>query len=88
MPGRAAGRSGLRTPAGGGRDDRHPGCRGNEVATATTGVDGRYEVALPPGRYTVEGLPVEGLMGNPAPVDVEVGDGDVTVELSYDTGIR
>ena len=61
---------------------------GNEAATATTGGDGRYEVGLPPGRYTVEGLPVEGLMGNPAPVEVEVGEGFVTVDLPYDTGIR
>jgi hypothetical protein len=64
------------------------GADGSEVATAQTSDDGTYEVAVPPGRYTVEGAPVEGLMGNPAPVDVEVGDGVITIDLEYDTGIR
>ena len=53
-----------------------------------TDAAGRFQVALPPGDYTVIGQPVEGLMGNPAPLDVVVAEGDVTIELSYDTGIR
>ena len=61
---------------------------GADVATIVTDAAGRFQVALPPGVYTVAGQPVEGLMGNPAPLDVEVGEGDVAVELSYDTGIR
>ncbi len=61
---------------------------GSDVAYVVTDAAGRFRVALPPGVYTVVGQPVEGLMGNPGPVDVEVGEGDVTVELSYDTGIR
>ena len=61
---------------------------GSELATTQTANDGSYEVLLPPGRYTVEGAPVEGLMANPAPVEVEVGEGVVTIELQYDTGIR
>ena len=61
---------------------------GGDVATIVTDAAGRFHVALPPGVYTVIGQPVEGLMGDPAPFDVEVAQGDVTVELSYDTGIR
>ena len=61
---------------------------GSDVATILTDAAGRFRVALPPGVYTVIGQPVEGLMGNPGPVDVDVGEGDITVELSYDTGIR
>jgi hypothetical protein len=59
-----------------------------EIATAQTADDGRYEVSIPPGRYTVEGAPVEGLLGNPTSVEVEVGDGVTIVDLKYDTGIR
>ena len=61
---------------------------GADVATIVTDAAGRFQVDLPPGVYVVVGQPVEGLMGNPAPLDVEVGEGNVTVELSYDTGIR
>jgi Carboxypeptidase regulatory-like domain len=61
---------------------------GSDVATITTDAAGRFRVALPPGMYTVAGQPAEGLMGNPAPLEVEVAEGDLTVELSYDTGIR
>lgn len=64
------------------------GADGSEVATARTADDGSYEVVLPPGQYAVEGAPVEGLMGNPTAVEVEVGDGVETVDLQYDTGIR
>jgi hypothetical protein len=61
---------------------------GADVATIVTDAAGRFQVALPPGVYTVFGQPVEGLMGNPAPLDVEVAESDVTIELSYETGIR
>jgi hypothetical protein len=61
---------------------------GADVATTVTDAAGRFRVALPPGVYTVVGQPVAGLMGNPLPLDVEVAESEVTVELSYDTGIR
>ena len=61
---------------------------GADVATIVTDAAGRFQVALPPGVYTVVGQPVEGLMGNPGPLDVDAGQREVTVELSYDTGIR
>ena len=61
---------------------------GANVATIVTDAAGRFQVALPAGVYTVVGQPAEGLMGNPAPLDVEVAEGDIAIELSYDTGIR
>lgn len=62
---------------------------GTEVARATTGTDGSFLVAVPPGQYIVEGLPAAGLMGTPGPQDVTVGSGAAaTIDLSYDTGIR
>jgi len=61
---------------------------GADVATIVTDAAGRFQVPLPPGFYTVVGQPLEGLMGNRGPLDVQVAEGDVTIELSYDTGIR
>jgi hypothetical protein len=63
---------------------------GGEVARATSGADGAFSVELAPGSYTVTAQPVEGLMGTPAPMDVEVVAGQPMTELqvSYDTGIR
>jgi len=61
---------------------------GADVTTLVTDASGQFRFALAPGSYTVVGKPVEGLMGNPAPVAVEVIEGEVTIELSYDTGIR
>lgn len=58
---------------------------GETVARATTGSDGRFRVAVPPGEYVVTadaGLSCE-LM------DVRVGAGDfATVDVPCDTGIR
>jgi len=61
---------------------------GADVATVVTDAAGRFQVTLSPGDYTVVGQPVEGLMGHPEPLHVNVAEGDVTIELSYDTGIR
>jgi hypothetical protein len=63
---------------------------GGEVARATTGPDGTFAIAVAPGRYVVEALPVTGLMGTPAPqADVTVAPGaPTTVDFDYDTGIR
>jgi hypothetical protein len=62
--------------------------QGAEVGTVVTDANGRFFVALPAGTYTVTAPPVEGLMGFPAPITVEVTDGETVVELPYDTGIR
>jgi hypothetical protein len=64
---------------------------GREVASATTGADGTYLVAVPAGSVRVQAAPVVGLMGTPAPVDVVVPSGPAAwlrVDLAYDTGIR
>jgi len=63
---------------------------GTEVARGTSAADGTFTVELAPGSYRVTAQPVEGLMGTPAPMDVEVEAGGPMTELqvSYDTGIR
>lgn len=61
---------------------------GREAGRTTSAADGAYGLSLPPGPYTVEPQPVEGMMGGAAPVAVTVGDGITTVDVSYDTGIR
>lgn len=64
---------------------------GREVATATTGADGTYRVAVPAGSVRVEAARVVGMMGMPAPVDAVVPAGPgawLRVDLAYDTGIR
>ena len=59
-----------------------------EVGQATTDAEGRFFVALPAGSYLVTAGDVEGLMGPPASMEVVVSDGEATIELTYDTGIR
>ena len=62
---------------------------GAEVATATTDELGAYVIAVPPGDYIVTADPVTGLMGVPESVPAAVvADSLVTVDLSFDTGIR
>lgn len=63
---------------------------GAEVARVTSAADGTFSVELAPGAYRLAAEPVEGLMGTPAPMEVEVEVGQPMTELqvSYDTGIR
>lgn len=63
---------------------------GAEVKRVTSAADGTFSIELAPGAYRVTALPAEGLMGTPAPMDVEVAAGQPMAELqvSYDTGIR
>lgn len=62
---------------------------GAEVARGVTGPDGSFIVELAPGDYTLEPMPVEGLMGTAPSVTTSVDAGVLTtVELEYDTGIR
>ena len=63
---------------------------GTEVARVTSAADGAFRVELAPGAYRVTAEPVEGLMGTPAPIDVQVEAGQpmTEIQLSYDTGIR
>ncbi len=62
---------------------------GNFVTTVTSGPDGHFQVALPPGDYVIQ--PKSDPNGYPsgAAVPVSVVAGDFTdVEVDYDTGIR
>ena len=62
---------------------------GAEVARFTTDGSGLFRIALPPGEYTVEASPVEGLMGTPGPATAEVqAAAETWLDLAYDTGIR
>ncbi len=62
---------------------------GAQVGATRSAVDGTFTIELAPGHYVVEGRPVEGLMGTPAPAEVVVAAGGLTdLELAYDTGIR
>ena len=59
-----------------------------QVGQATTDAQGRFFVPLPAGAYLVTAGDVEGMMGPPASQEVVVSDGEATIELEYDTGIR
>jgi hypothetical protein len=62
---------------------------GAEVARVTSAADGSFSVELAPGGYRLTAEPVKGLMGTPAPMDVQVEAGGRTeLQVSYDTGIR
>jgi hypothetical protein len=62
---------------------------GLEVARVTSNTDGTFTVELAPGAYRVSAEPVDGLMGTPAPMEVQVEAGQWTeLPVSYDTGIR
>jgi hypothetical protein len=64
--------------------------QGDPVAEATSDANGRFELALPPGLYTIVPAPPG---ADPFPsseaIPVQVGEDDYTqVEIRYDTGIR
>ncbi len=63
---------------------------GAEAARVGSAGDGTFVVELPPGTYRLTARPVDGLMGTPGPLDVEVKAGQPMADLqvTYDTGIR
>ena len=62
---------------------------GNQVATVTTGDDGRFALDLPPAIYELRPQPVDGILGTAPPVSVTVASSEpVEVTIGYDTGIR
>ena len=61
---------------------------GDEAARTTTDADGHFGFSLPPGPYTIEPQPVDGMLRGSDPIPVLVGDAVVTVDVPYDTGIR
>lgn len=64
------------------------GVGGSEVALVTTAEDGTFSLPLPPGTYTLEPQPVDGLMGTAAAQSFDVGSSPVHLDVAYDTGIR
>ena len=83
------------------QDPPQTGCEPRPVAGATvkvvdeqgrsiearTDAAGNANFMLEVGRYDIEANPVEGLMGTPDAIQVDLVD-DQAVTLSYDTGIR
>lgn len=62
---------------------------GVEVGRGVSDADGRLELTLPPGQYTVEAQQVTGFMAAPEPQMVTIAAGArVPLAVSYDTGIR
>lgn len=62
---------------------------GSEISSVALDASGAAFVELPPGEYTVEPQPVDGILGTAPPVGVMVVQGTaIPVPLSYDTGIR
>ncbi len=60
-----------------------------EVARVTSGADGRFEVFLPPGEYTIAPTPGGDPLPSAPPQAVSVVAGSFAeVEINYDTGIR
>jgi hypothetical protein len=60
-----------------------------DVVESTTDLHGSFSFVLTPGHYEVVAQPVEGLMGSPTPIEIEVGSNDIDLGvLLYDTGIR
>jgi hypothetical protein len=63
--------------------------RGEPAAEVTSGADGRFEVTLPTGGYTIVPVPGGEPYPNADPIPVAVGEGVYTeVEIRYDSGIR
>jgi len=64
---------------------------GDVVATATTAADGRFQISLEPGTYTIDAVPVnaDGIarMQPMRPVTVTAG-AFTGVTISFDSGIR
>lgn len=63
---------------------------GSEAARTTSGSDGRWALAMPPGSYVLVPQPAAGLMGRPGPIRFEVAASPVPspLDVGYDTGIR
>jgi hypothetical protein len=62
---------------------------GIEVARTTSNLNGTYRIGLLPGTYTVVPQPGGEIFPIASPVSVTVPGGEyVTLDVSYDTGIR
>ncbi|QFZ19098.1 carboxypeptidase-like regulatory domain-containing protein [Saccharothrix syringae] len=63
---------------------------GDTAAEATSDVDGRFRIPLPPGRYTLHPANLTGsLLPAAQPLDVDVtAGGYTTVTVFFDSGVR
>jgi hypothetical protein len=64
---------------------------GDEVGRATSGSDGRYQIAAPPGDYILDPQPLDGQQlphAGPIEVTIEGGAYWALVDIAYDSGIR
>ncbi len=62
---------------------------GSTVGKVMSGVDGHFEIALPPGNYQILPTPATGGVPFAIPVPVTVvADDYADVEIDYDSGIR
>ncbi|MDA1062155.1 MAG: hypothetical protein O2895_04505 [Chloroflexi bacterium] len=64
---------------------------GNEVGRATSGSDGRYQIAAPPGDYILDPQPLDGQqLPHAVPIEVTIKGGVywALVDIPYDSGIR
>lgn len=62
---------------------------GEQVALVTTDADGTFAFDVIPGMYRLVAMPVAGLMGTPAPLELDIGPAGATdIVLEFDTGIR
>lgn len=62
---------------------------GDMVASFTTDAQGRFQVALPPGHYTVRPKEKQSSIGHYGPWEVDVAAGKMaTVEWRCDSGMR
>lgn len=60
-----------------------------DSVSAVSDQDGRFEASVAAGAIRVIPQPVEGQLGTPSPIEVEVEGGSLDLgELAYDTGIR
>ena len=64
------------------------GANGQQVASVRSDVQGRAELRLAIGSYTVRPQPVEGLMGTAPEVTLTVTESPEPLVIAYDTGIR
>ncbi len=62
---------------------------GEEVTRVTSDANGQFSVKLQPGRYYLEPMPVQGLLGTPGEIEIVVEEMSITpILIEYDTGIR
>lgn len=63
--------------------------QGEQVALVTTDSSGVFAFDIVPGTYRLVAMPVAGLMGTPAPLELDVEPAGATdIVFEFDTGIR